>query len=151
MIYLWIIKWIIFSIRDRRCRYAGAFLSRGWMGVAGLCRRFSRPVAHYRDAACLRVTTSLRRTTFWWGPFNGHRYVKRLHRSLHCSFNTIQKLFEYCGVLESLNIPSISDRWLIKKNMYFNRGISTYSRSKYCPGKSSSLAFNTIQYNWFSM
>lgn len=99
-IYLWIIKRIIFSIRDRRRRYASAFLSRGWMGLAGLRRRFSRPVAHHRDAARLRITSSLRRTTSWWSPFDGHRYVKRLYWSLYCFFNNVlQKLFEYCDVL----------------------------------------------------
>jgi len=35
------------------------------MGLAGLRRRFSRPVAHHRDAARLRITSPLRRTTSW--------------------------------------------------------------------------------------
>jgi len=145
-IYLWIIKRIIFSIRDRRRRYAGAFLSRGWMGLAGLCRRFPRSVAHHRNATRLRITSSLRRTTSRWGPFDGHRYV-----CIDC-YIVLSMYKNGSNTAALLNIPPLSDKRLIKKNVsYFNREISKYSHRKYRSGKYQAVApFDTSIFNIIS-
>lgn len=89
-IYYCIILWegIISFVRHRRRWYADAFLPRGWLGLAGLRRRFPRPVAHHRDATRLRITSPLRRAASRWAPLDGHRYVKHLYWSWYNSLNT---------------------------------------------------------------